>query len=337
MCRGAEMNFRWMALVLVAFAGPALAAVPAGVVPGVVPGGGPGGSAPGGSVLVVNSGEASLSVLDLATHAERGRIAVLREPHHVMLTPDGRELLLGDTVANEMLVLDPASFAIKRRMTMADPYQLGFSPDGKYLVVNGLARAQVDVYDGKTYALVKRFALKSMPSHMAFSPDASMLYVTLQGTDMLAAIDLRHLQVLWTQKVGRTPAGVMWSNGRLLVANMGSDDISVVDPGTGDVLQKVRTGRGAHQIFPSPDGKLIYVNNRVDSTIVVLDAGTLAQVRSYHVPGGPDDLIFTPDGQVWATLRFAAKVAVLDPKSGNFETFPVGRSPHGIFLHVAGQ
>ncbi len=37
------------------------------------------------------------------------RIPALREPHHLMLTPDGKSLLVGDTAGNQMLFLDPAN------------------------------------------------------------------------------------------------------------------------------------------------------------------------------------------------------------------------------------
>jgi YVTN family beta-propeller protein len=287
-----------------------------------------------GAVLVMNSGEASLSIIDMAGQRELKRIPALREPHHVMLTPDRKELLVGDTVANEMLALDPATFEIRRRIPVADPYQLGFSPDGKYLVLNGLARNQVDIHEAGSYRLVKRFPLKSMPSHMDFSPDSATVFISLQGTGKLAALDLRGMTVRWTADVGPAPAGVMWHNGRVLVANMGADNVAVVDPATGKVERRIRTGKGAHQLFPAPDGKTIYVNNRIDGTSTLLDAATLNPIRTYKLPGGPDDIVFAPDGKVWFTLRFVHKVAVLDPASGDFTTIDVGRSPHGIFLNA---
>ncbi|MBV9537746.1 MAG: YncE family protein, partial [Acidisphaera sp.] len=214
-----------------------------------------------GLALVVNSAAASLSVVDMATLKEVRRVPVLREPHHVALSPDGRELLVGDTVGNEILFLDPMRFEVKRRLPVADPYQLGFSPDGRYLVVNGLARNQVDVYDARTMALVHRFPLASMPSHLAYTSDGSMVFVSLQGTGKLAAIDLRRMAVLWTAEVGRAPAGVMFLNGQVLVAIMGSDNVAVVDPVDGAVTRRVVTGKGAHQLFLSPDGSRLYVNN----------------------------------------------------------------------------
>ena len=285
-----------------------------------------------GTAIVLNSGSASLSLVDMGTQTEVKRIPVLREPHHLALSPDRRSLLVGDSGGNEMLFLDPATGAIQRRMPLADPYQLGFSPDGKWLTVTGLARNQVDVYDAATMQLAKRFPARSMPSHLAYAPDSCAVYVTLQGSNQLAAFDLKRMTPLWTHPVGETPAGVIWLDGKLLVADMGTDYVAVVDPADGRVVRRVVTGKGAHQLFLSPDRRVLYVNNRVAGTTTALDPATLAIQRVYHVPGGPDCIDFAPDGKLWITQRFAQKVAVLDPRTGEIQSLPVGRSPHGIFL-----
>ena len=285
-----------------------------------------------GVAYVLNSGAASISVIDMTTRTELRRIPVLREPHHVVATPDGKELLVGDSSANEMFVLDPLTGVVKRRLPIANPYHLGFSPNGKFLVVNGLARNQVDVYDAATMALIKRFPLKSMPSHLTYAPDSDRVFVTLQGTNQLAAIDLKKLEVLWTQPVGKAPAGVLWHNNKLLVANMGSDDMVVVNPANGQVERSIKIGRGTHQVVLSPDGKTLWVNSRVDGATTAVDPKTLNIIRSYKIASGPDCIDFAPDGKLWITRRFAERVAVLDPVTGTYENIAVGRSPHGIFL-----
>ena len=290
-----------------------------------------------GVAFVVNSTGASISVIDMSTRREIRRIPALREPHHLMLSPDGKSLLVGDTAGNQMMFLDPATGEVQRRVPVSDPYQLGFSPDGKFLVINGLARNQVDVYDPSTMTLIKRFPAQSMPSHMAFSPDSRTVFVSLQGTDKLAAFDLISMAPLWTEPVGPAPAGVMWLNGKVLVANMGGDYIAVVDPAKGQVLDRIVTGKGAHNLFLSPDKRVLWVNNRASGTTVALDAVSLRVVRGYNIPGGPDDIDFAPDGNLWITRRFAEKVAVLNPETGDFETIAVGRSPHGLWLNPAAR
>ena len=284
--------------------------------------------------MVINSGDASLSLIDADTHAELRRVPMLREPHHMALTPDGASLLVGDTAGNAFLFIDPQTGDVQRRLTISDPYQMQYSPDAKWLVVAALARNQIDIYDAQTLQLAHRVAAASMPSHINFSPDSSVAYVSLQGTDALDAIDLRTGAVLWQSKVGHTPAGVLWLNGRILVGIMGADYVAVVDPATGTVERRVQTGRGAHNLFVSPDARTLYVCNRVDGSISLLDPKTLAVRGQWSVPGGPDDMDFARDGKIWVTRRWQHSVAVIDPATGQFTTIETGRSPHGIWLNT---
>src|SRR5580698_3698759 len=52
-------------------------------------------AAASGLAFVINSGGASISLVDMSSQKELRRIPVLREPHHVALSPDGRSLLVG--------------------------------------------------------------------------------------------------------------------------------------------------------------------------------------------------------------------------------------------------
>jgi DNA-binding beta-propeller fold protein YncE len=291
------------------------------------------GARAGGIAFIINSAGASVSVIDMATQQEVRRIPTLREPHHLALSPDGRSLLIGDTAGNQVMFLDPNTGDVQKRLPITDPYQLGFSPDGRFLTVNGLARNQVDVYDAATMHLLKRFPVVATPSHLAYSPDSSTVFVSLQDSDKLAAFDLHSMTEKWTVPIGKTPAGVLWLNGRVLVADMGTDYLAAVDPATGKVLEHIETGKGAHQLFLSSDGKILWVNNRAGGTTVSLDSTTLKPIRTYQIPGGPDDLAFAPNGKIWITQRWAEKVAVLDPATGNYQSIDVGRSPHGLFLN----
>jgi YVTN family beta-propeller protein len=284
--------------------------------------------------FVINSNDASVSLVDIATHQEIRRIPMLREPHHMALTPDHRSLVIGDTAGNALFFLDPHTGAVQRQAVISDPYQLQYSPNGRFLTIAGLARNQIDIYDATSLALLHRIPARSMPSHLNYSPDSGRVFVSLQGTNQLIAIETATGRVLWNTKVGRTPAGVLWNRGKLLVGIMGEAHFAVVDPADGHVERTIPTGRGAHTMFLTHDGKLIYATNRIDGTLTVIDPATLAVLRTIHVPGGPDDLDFTQDGKIWAALRFAQSVAILDPATGAIERIPVGRSPHGIWLNT---
>ena len=287
--------------------------------------------------FVLNSADASISEIDVDTHREVRRVPVLREPHHMALTPDGKSLVVGDTAGNALFYLDPDTGLVQHQITVSDPYQVSFSPDGNWFTVAGLARNQVDIYDARSMRLIHRVPARAMPSHINYAPDSSVVYVTLQDTDSLIAIETGSGHVLWTAKVGKTPAGVMWHDGALLVGDMGSDHIAVVDPVDGHVQRTVKTGRAAHNLFLSPDGKSLYVTNRVSGTLSELDPTTLVVRRTFSVPGGPDDISFAPDGTIWASLRWRQHVALINPATGDYTTIATGRSPHGIWLNTGNR
>lgn len=284
--------------------------------------------------FVVDSRDAAVSVVDMDTKQEIRRIPVLREPNHCLLTPDGKSLIVADDVGNTLFFLDPNNGALQRRIAVADPYQLQFSPNGQYLTVAGFARNQIDIYGQEGAQLLHRIKARSMPSHVAYTPDSKTVFVTLQDTGALIAISTQTGEKLWEVKVGPAPAGVLWDHGKLLVGVMGADYVAVVDPKDGHTIRHITTAPGAHNLFFSPDGSKIWVTNRVAGSISVLDTKTLAVLRTYPLPGGPDDLDFAPNGQVWIVRRFASSVAVLDPGSGEVQIIPVGHSPHGLWLNT---
>lgn len=283
-------------------------------------------------VYVLNSADASISVLESTTREEVRRIPVLREAHHLILTPDRGELMVGDAGGNELIFIDPATAEVTKREKFSNPYHMELSPDGRLLVVTSLRRDQVDIYEAATRTLLARLKVPDKPSHLAYTPDSRIVFITLQGARRLMAIDLATYKPLWQAEVGPQPAGVTWHNGKLLVGIMGSDHIAVVNPTDGKVERTIYAGRGAHTVFPSPDRRLLYVNSRVDSRITVLDGETLEPRAHWDLPGGPDCIAFDPQGRLWVTLRWTGRLAIIDPATGAWETVPVGKSPHGVFV-----
>ncbi|HJQ59884.1 MAG TPA: cytochrome D1 domain-containing protein [Vineibacter sp.] len=290
-------------------------------------------------VVVLNSDEASLSVVDRRTGKEFDRRPIGREPHHLMLTPDGKELVVGSTVTNELTFLDPVSGELRRRIRdILDPYQLGFSPDGKWFVTAAYRMNHVDIYDAADYRLIKRLPLATLPSHMAFTADSAMVLVTMQGSNQVTAIALAKQEVAWTIDVGEAPAGIYVTpdQRRAIVGLTGEDAVAVIDLSSRRVAKWVVTGRGAHNIFRMPDDPAkVLVTNRVDGSISILDTTKLEVLETFRAPGGPDCLDFTPDGkQVWVTQRWRRKVMAIDLATKQIlNIVNVGRSPHGVYIN----
>jgi YVTN family beta-propeller protein len=290
-------------------------------------------------VVVLNSNDASISLLDEDTYKDLGSIQVGKEPHHLMATPDNKSLIVASAVGNELIFLDPKTGQIQSRVKdIADPYQIGFSPDQKWFVANALRMDHVDVYsyDGKVFKLARRLPLARLPSHMAFSADSKTVFITQQGSDQISAIDLATQTVKWTMPVGKLPAGIVMTpdDKYLLVGIMGSNYVEVIDWRAQKSVKRIPAGEGTHNFRAMGDGRHIFVSNRVSNTINIIDQQTLQNVGTINVPGGPDCMELTQDGKyLWATLRWVRKVAVIDVASKKvIKLIPVGRSPHGVYF-----
>lgn len=202
----------------------------------------------------------------------------------------------------------------------------------------GLRLDRIDIYryDGHDLTLAARVPLAKTPSHMTFSSDSRTVFITLQDTGELAAIDLPTQTVMWKMPVGNTPAGLWMTPGDrdLLVGMTGEDDVAVVDWHRRQVVKRIQTGRGAHNFRNLDDGTHVAVTNRVDSTISILDYNTLTKVGDITgLMPGPDDMELSADRRyLWVTFRFAKHVGVIDMTTHKLvHTIAVGRSPHGLY------
>ncbi|WP_186113324.1 beta-propeller fold lactonase family protein [Burkholderia gladioli] len=293
------------------------------------------------NVIVLNSAEATLSLIDEHSHQVVGTLPTGKEPHHLMATPDNSSLIVANSVSNSLMFLDPRTGAPQRTVEgIDDPYQLGFSPDRKWFVAAGLRLDRVDIYgyDGQNVHLVKRVPLQVMPSHLAFTKDSRTVLVSLQVSGELAVIDLPTQTVKWKMKVGKVPAGLWMTPGDkyVLVGMTGADYVAVVDWRNQKVVKTIPTGKGAHNFRSLADGTHVAVTNRVANTISIIDENTLTNVGDITgLLPGPDDMELSADRKtLWVTFRFAKKVGVIDLASRRLiQTIPVGRSPHGIYFY----
>jgi YVTN family beta-propeller protein len=293
------------------------------------------------NVIVLNSGEATLSLIDEATRQVVGTVPTGKEPHHLMATPDNSSLIVANSVSNNLMFVDPKTGKVQRWVeNIEDPYQIGFSPDRKWVVTTGLRLDRLDIYhyDGHDMTLARRLPLAVMPSHMAFSNDSKTVFITLQVSGELAAIDLATQQVKWKMKVGKVPAGLWMTPGEkyLLIGMTGADYVAVVDWRNQKIVKTIQTGNGAHNFRSLADGKHVAVSNRVASTISIIDEDTLTNVGNITgLMPGPDDMELSADKRyLWVTFRFAKHIGIIDLTTRKLiQTIAVGRSPHGIYFY----
>lgn len=288
------------------------------------------------TAIVLNSVDENVSFVDTRTYKETGRAPACKEPHHLMATPDDSSVIVACAISNELVFLDPRTGKEQKRIrNISDPYQLGFSPDNKWFVANSLRLDRVDLYKAADFSLVARIPAAKTPSHMAFDKASRFVFITLQDSNEVLAIDLKTREAAWKLPVGPTPAGIHMTpdDKHLLVGIMGANYVEVIDWRARKTVKKIITDKAAHNFLPKGDGRHVFVSNRsVRGSISLVDMQTLSEIEKYDVPGGPDDMEIRADGkELWATARFARKVQVVNLEQKKLShSIPVGRSPHGV-------
>lgn len=167
-------------------------------------------------IFVLNSLDATISVVDPVSLQELRRLPTGKEPHHLYLTPDEKSLMVANALADSLTLVDPKTGQIQRVMEgIADPYQLRFSPDMKWFVTAANRLNHVDIYrstpragGGVDLTLAKRVSTSKTPSHINIDSKSTVAYVTMQDSDELIAIDLATQTPRWKVPVGKLPADV---------------------------------------------------------------------------------------------------------------------------------
>ena len=140
------------------------------------------------------------------------------------------------------------------------------------------------------------------------------------------------------QDVRASPDGKLF-----FVADMMADGVHVVDADAFQQVGFISTGIGAHGIYPSRDGKFLYVANRGTNkihgmpggkgSVSVIDFATRMVTKNWPIPGGgsPDMGNVSADGKyLWLSGRYDDVVYRFNTASGSVDKVKVGREPHGL-------
>jgi YVTN family beta-propeller protein len=295
-------------------------------------------------IFVLNSLDASISIIDPTTYTELRRVPTGKEPHHLYLSPDEKSLIVANALGDTLTFLDPATGDTQRVVGgMGDPYHLRFSPDMKWFVTAANRLDFVAIYRWQPQnaampmQLVKRVPAARTPSHLSIDTRSTTVYASMQDSDELMAIDLATQTQKWKIKIGKLPADLyLTADDRLLLVGLTGDEyVEVYDVSQNlpQLVKRIKTGAGAHAFRARGDKRHVFVSNRVANTISLIDTQTLSVVANYPAPGGPDCMDLSPDGKtLMVTSRWARRLTFIDTDRKQVtRQVMVGRSPHGVW------
>ncbi|MBT2385590.1 YncE family protein [Streptomyces sp. ISL-11] len=294
-------------------------------------------------VYVPNTESNTVSVIDPRTYKVIETIPVGAQPQHVVPSWDLKTLWVNNDRGHTLTPIDPATGKAGKTVDVHDPYNLYFTPDGKYAVVMASMDRELVFRDAHTMKRKKTepVACRGV-NHADFSPDGKYFIVSCEFSGELLKVDTAKMKVIGQQKLpfeGAMPQDVkISSDGRTwYIADMMADGIWVLDGDRFTEPKLMRTGKGAHGLYVSRDSKSLYVSNRGEGSVSVLDLPTRKLVKKWELPdgGSPDMGGVSADGkELWLSGRYDSEVYVIDTRDGHqIARIPVGAGPHGLAVY----
>jgi DNA-binding beta-propeller fold protein YncE len=246
-------------------------------------------------------------------------------PHNLTVAPDGTVTVALWRSGRVALIQDGRVRFVR----------LGGAPHdvkaaGRLVVVANQGDARVDRVrlDGRRFASVP---LRADPHDLAIAPGGRRAWVTLEGSDDLAVVDLRHGRVLRYVSTGRAPHDLLFApDGRLWVTDWGGA-LHVFDGGR--LVRSIPLGVEAHHLAFTPDGREAWITDHGAHRVYVLSVRPVRVLRSLPFPGEPHHVAVTADGR-WAAVadhEHGRLVVFGVPRHRRVATIPVGVGPHGVW------
>lgn len=307
-------------------------------------------------VYVPNSLDNTVSIIDPTTYKVIDTFKTGKTPQHVVPSYDHKTLYVLNNDGNTVTPIDPTTAKPKPMIKVRDPYNLYFTPDGRYAIVVDEELKALDYRDPQTMQLIQVVPVQCQGvNHLDFTADGRYAIATCEYSGELLKLDVNarkviaHLKINLPQNPNRSmPQDIRLApDGRLFyVADMMLDGVFLIDPISFTQVGYIGTGIGTHSVYPSRDGRLLYIANRGcrtmlgfcpkkgPGTVTVIDPSKQKVVAIWPVSSGgsPDMGNVSADGkELWLSGRYDREVYVFDTETGRLKyRIPVGKGPHGL-------
>jgi YVTN family beta-propeller protein len=307
---------------------------------------------PARKLYVANSAGNDLHVIDAATNRVMRRVEVGPQPHGMVATSRGDQLLLtientaGD--AGELVWFDTRKDIVTRRMTIGPrPNQLACTPDGRIAYIP-CDDASWWVIDLKNAAVMAKLATGGRPHNTLCSHDGRLMFLGPKGSyHVLIA------EVATNRLVGEIPTSdaprpmVLSKDGTRLYIN--------VDTLLGFEVADVPSRRVIHRVEADVPAELLHKASRShgiglrppdetelwmcdvfhDRTYIFdLSSETPKQIATIVMKGGGYWMCFSPDGKsCYISERIGNTVAVIDTATNQtVARIGVGEGPKRLLV-----
>lgn len=211
-------------------------------------------------IFVSDYGQNSVTVISATTWKPIKTISVCKNPHGIVMSPDGRFVYTSCVGGRAVAVIDVASQTLVTTIqtpVASQPYGIAMSADGRYVYASDNLSGRLLVLDTTTDTYLRSVGIGSQPMLMARSPDGRRLYVSNFGSHTVSVLDIG------------------------------------TDPASPTVLAAVPVAGYPHGLAVTPDGHYVVTANTYGDTLSVIDTSTNIDIGTIHGEQYPNDVVIT--------------------------------------------
>ena len=256
-------------------------------------------------LLVCNKHDDTMSFVDPVALRVIETISVGPNPHEIIVTPDRRFAYLsnyrppGDSIS----VIDLDARRHTKQIATGDYTRIhgaAMTSDGSFAYFTAGQSGYVIEIDTSKNVVTRAISTCGEISHMVYvSSDDTLLYT----------------------------------------ANIVSEDVSVIDRASGELLRKIPCGSGVEGMAFSPDGTELWALNQTGDSIDVIALPSHEVVERITCPGMPVRCVFSPDGSraYIPSWTESGELIVIDSATRKeIARIPVGSQAIGVVISPDG-
>jgi len=279
-------------------------------------------------VWVALEGAGELAKVDLEEGVLRRLETRGGGPHNITVAPDG-------TVVAALWASDRIVIFRDGERTFVDlggaPHDVKIARNRVVVANQATERIQLVKLDG---TFVRRILLKADPHDLAIDPKRRHAWVTLEGSDDLAVVDLldRREPVRYVDTDG-SPHDILFApDGRLWVTDW-NGALHVLRGRRGRLVRTISLGVEAHHLDFTPDGRFAWITDHAAGKLFVLRVRRVRVVERIDFPGEPHHVTILPSGRraVVADHGNGRLVVYNTQTRERVKSFRVGSEPHGVW------
>jgi DNA-binding beta-propeller fold protein YncE len=169
-------------------------------------------TADGRTLYTSNIQSNTVTRVSVADGHTSGHFRVPDEPEAIATTNDGKEVWVGSNATGKLSVLTPDNGGVR---TIAGdfgwPYRILLTPDETRVVVPDLMKSVIRVFSRETGEELGAVSLPdSFPQGVTFYEDPRILFVSMNGQDRIAVVDIEAMRVIGTYRSVPRPDGIAY-------------------------------------------------------------------------------------------------------------------------------